>query len=150
MSETKQIKKWHWIVLLVIVLLAMVSKFYAMYWPKAEIKIAGQEIKVILADNQKHRIKGLAGRDDLGEYGAMLFVYSDLSQHGMSLSGVKFPVDIIWINGREIVDIAPSLWPTDQTLPYFARGESNLVLELPAGFVEKNKIKIGDSVEIKK
>lgn len=80
----------------------------------------------------------------------MLFVYSDLSQHGMSLSGVKFPVDIIWINGREIVDIAPSLWPTDQTLPYFARGESNLVLELPAGFVEKNKIKIGDSVEIKK
>jgi uncharacterized membrane protein (UPF0127 family) len=71
----------------------------------------------------------------------------------MVMRDMNFPLDIIWLDGFTIVDMAPNLQPekgrTEEDLtPYFARLPSTLVLEVPTGFITQNKLKIGDRIEI--
>lgn len=154
LTETKEIKTWQWIAVGLIIMAALGYKAYTVfYWPRAEIKIAGQEFRVIVADTDKHRFKGLSDKNSLGKYGGMLFVFRETSQHTMVMRDMRFPLDIIWIEKGRVVDIAPNLKPEygleeDELTPYFARASSDMVLELPAGFAEKYGLKIGDRVEI--
>lgn len=53
----------------------------------------------------------------------------------------------------EVVDIAPKALPQPDAkvadlVPYIARGASNLVLELPAGWADIHSLKIGDKLYI--
>ncbi|TAN33827.1 DUF192 domain-containing protein [Patescibacteria group bacterium] len=151
--ENKQIKKWEWIMLLVILGFSIFGKIYYSRWPTAVVKIGGREVSVLVADNELHRFKGWSKRDDMGKYGGMLFVFPERGQHAMVMRDMRFPLDIIWIDGTKIVDIAPNLQPdpanTEAGLtPYFARLPSTLVLELSSGFTQKNGVKIGDTISI--
>lgn len=152
-KETKQPKKWHYIFFAVVILLFVGLKAYAYYWPKATININGRILKVLVADTQQNRIKGWSGKKDMGKYDGMLFVFPEKAQHTMVMRDMNFSLDIIWIDGFTIVDMAPNLKPEkgraeEDLTPYFARLPSTLVLELPAGFLIQNKLKIGDRIEI--
>lgn len=150
-----EVKKWHWWFLLLLILTAFVFKGYAAYWPKAVIKINEQELKVLVADTADHRYRGWSGKKDMGSYDGMLFVYPNLGQHTMVMRKMNFPLDIIWLKNLQIIDIAPNVMPENKNTeaeyaPYFARTDSNLVLEMPAGFALENNLKIGDKIEILK
>lgn len=154
-KQSKQPKKWHYIFFAVVVLLFIGLKIYSYYWPKATININGRILKVLVADTQQNRLKGWSGQKDMGQYDGMLFVFPEKSQHAMVMRDMNFPLDIIWINGLTIVDMAPNLQPEkgraeEDLTPYFARLPSTLVLEVPAGFIAQNKLKIGDVIEIVK
>ena len=152
-KETKQPKKWHYIFFAIVVLLFVGLKAYAYYWPKATVNINGRILTVLLADTEQHRIKGWSGKKDMGKYDGMLFVFPEKAQHTMVMRDMNFPLDIIWLDGFTIVDMAPNLQPEkgraeEDLTPYFARLSSTLVLELPAGFIKQNSLKIGDRIEI--
>src|SRR3989338_5896892 len=132
-------KKWHLILIAVVILAAVVFKIYGSLWTKRNIRVGGEEIRVLVADTKMHRIQGWSNRKDMGGYGGMLFVFPSADQHTMVMRDMLFPLDIIWFNGRTIVDMAPNLPPERgkseaELTPYFARLPSTLVLELPAGF----------------
>jgi len=153
MRKKVEFKKWHLILVVAIIVLSIGGRFYAAWWPKGEVKIAGQSVKVLIADTDKHRFRGWSKEKDMGNYGGMLFVYPVTGQHAMVMRDMNFALDIVWLDGLAIVDMAPNLPPEPgyseaQLTPYFSRLPSNLVLELPAGFIEKNGLKIGDKVEI--
>lgn len=154
MQESKPFKTWHLILLVAVTLLAVGSMIYNSLWKKATIKIGGQEMYVLVADNYKHQVKGWSDRKDMGKYGGMLFVFPDLGQHAMVMRDMLFPLDIVWFNGGKIIDIAPNLPPEKSGVPedklviYRARTDSDMVLEVPAGFMQKNGLKIGDSIQI--
>ena len=152
-KEPKQPKKWHYIFFIVVILLTIGLKAYSYYWPKATININGRILKVSVADTAQNRIKGWSGKKDMGKYDGMLFVFSEKSQHTMVMRDMNFPLDIIWLDGFTIVDMAPNLQPEknraeEDLTPYFARLPSTMVLEVPAGFVMENKLKIGDRIEV--
>jgi uncharacterized protein len=149
----KTFKKWHLSALMIIVLFSVGMKLYSLRWPRAVVHIGNQNLTVLLADTNQHRFKGLSDRDNLGVFDGMLFLFPDRGQHGMVMRDMHFPLDIVWIDGDSIVDIAPNLAPEPgrteaQLTPYFSRGASTLVLELPAGFVAKNGISVGDRVVV--
>lgn len=155
MKESKPFKTWHLILLILVIVISVGYKIYGSLWTKATVKIGGQEIHVLVADTYNHRLKGWSDRKDMGKYGGMLFVFPDRSQHAMVMRGMHFPLDIVWLDGNKIIDIAPNLSPQpgvpeDQLTVYMARTASTLVLELPAGFKERIGLKIGDTVEISK
>jgi len=136
----------------VIIVLAVALKLYSFYWPSTEIKINGQILKVLVAKDYKHLTKGLSGRENLGKYDGMLFVFNNRAQHAMIMRDMKFSIDFIWIDRGVIVDIAPSapLEPGKQESEYFryiARDLSTRVLEVPAGTALGRGWKIGDRVE---
>jgi uncharacterized membrane protein (UPF0127 family) len=152
-KEVKPLKKWHYIFFAVLILLFIGIKAYSYYWPKTTININGRILTVLLADTEQNRFKGWSGKKDMGKYDGMLFVFPEKAQHTMVMRNMNFPLDIIWIDGFTIVDMAPNLQPEpgraeEELTPYFARLPSTLVLEVPAGFVTQNKLKIGDRIEI--
>lgn len=153
-GEKIQGKAWQYYLLGIIVLFSLGLKLYsAMYWPEANVKVNNENLKVLVANNYRHWQKGLGGRKNLGEYDGMLFVFPEVRQHTFVMRDMEFPIDIIWIKNGEIVDIAPNVpiepgKTVSELLPYIARDESSLVLELPAGRAIELGLKIGDRIEI--
>ena len=153
MREKKPFKKWHLILLVIIIVFAMGKKIYDSFWSKATIRIGGQEVRVLVADTTARRSKGWSDRKNIGRYGGMLFVFPDSARYAMVMRDMRFPLDIVWLDGTKIIDIAPNL-PPEPNVPeekltvYGARASSTMVLELPAGFMERTGLKIGDTIEI--
>lgn len=146
-------KKWHLVLLAAIIIAAVGFKIYGSFWTERTIWLGGEKFQVLVADTQSHRAAGWSNRKDMGKYGGMLFVFPARGQHTMVMRKMLFPLDIIWIDGRTIVDMAPNLppepWRSEAELtPYFARLPSTLVLEVPAGFIKAHRLKIGDQIEI--
>lgn len=145
-------KKWHLIILAIIVVSFIFLKLYDwLYWPHSEIVINERKLTVLVADTPTHWAKGWSGKNDMGNYQGMLFKFADKRQHVMVMRDMEFPLDIVWLDGNVVIDMAPGLAPEkgkqDGDLTrYGARLPSTAVLELPAGFLEANGLKIGDNV----
>lgn len=152
-TKPKKMKAWHYIFFAIVIIWAIGLKVYIAYWPKTELDINGRMLKVLVADTPDHRFEGWSNKKSMGRYDGMLFVFNERSQHTMVMRDMKFPLDIVWLDGLNIVDMAPNVQPEDnipeeELTPYFARLSSTMVLELPAGFIGANQLKIGDKIEI--
>lgn len=110
--------------------------------------IAGQVIKVELADTPEKQRQGLSGRDELSPNTGMLFVFPLSSKQGFWMKDMKFSIDMIWITeeGR-VVFIEHSATPESYPKVFTPDQDAKYVLEVPAGFALKNKLKVGDVVE---
>lgn len=154
MAKNKKVSNLQLIIIGLIILFSFGLKlYYDYYWPKAQVRVNGQTLNVLVANNMKHWTRGLGGRKDLGEHDGMIFLFPATQQHVFVMCDMQFPIDIIWIKEGKIVDMAPNV-PLDPAkteedlLPYAARDISSSVLELKAGLVESLQLKIGDKVEI--
>ena len=151
--KPREFKRWHMYLLIIMIVVAIGYKLYSSIWPKGIVVIGGETISVLVANNFPHLYKGWSDRDSMGEYGGMLFVFLRKDQHAMVMRNMRFPLDIVWLNGNTIVDIAPNAVPEpgrseSQLTPYFARLPSTFVLELPAGFTSKYGVKVGDTIKL--
>ncbi len=116
----------------------------------AIIKINETIFEVEIADTILGRAKGLSGRKTLEENKGMLFIFKRPSKQSFWMVGMKFPLDIIWISGNEIVDILKNIQPPKNgELPAIVSPSIKVdkVLEIPAGSVDKFDIKTGDKLE---
>ncbi len=112
---------------------------------------SGTKISAEVADNPETRQHGLMFRDHLSDNGGMLFIFSEPGFHLFWMKNCKFPLDIIWLNeSKEVIyiskatppcrsDICPSYGPTDKKALY--------VIEVVAGFTEKERLKLGLKVK---
>lgn len=120
-----------------------------------EITIGSTKITADIADTQAKRTQGLSGKVSLGEGAGMLFIFDQKKVFpSIWMKDMLISIDIIWITDGKVVKI-------DANVPVPAKGiaESNLklyypdkpidyVLEVNAGFSEKNNIKIGSEVDL--
>lgn len=121
------------------------------------VSIDDKIVKVELADTKELREQGLGGKSFLDENSGMLFVFDDKNvTPGFWMKGMLIPLDIIWIANGKIVHIdhsaqAPKAGEPDSQLKiYPAPQPIDYVLEVNAGFTEKNNILKGDSVNVSK
>jgi uncharacterized membrane protein (UPF0127 family) len=63
------------------------------------IMIGERCLTVQVADTPEERAQGLRGRDDLGKFDGMLFVFEADSNAQFTMSGVKFPLTIGFYEG---------------------------------------------------
>ncbi len=149
MKEKVTIKKWQIIFFVILIVCSVGLWLWQSHWPRALIKVNGEELNVLLADTPYHYYVGLGGRNSWGNFAGMLFVFPDSSQHGIVMRNMNFPIDIVWLDHGRIIDFAqnvpiePGVKDGDLVV-YYPRVNGNLVLELPAGWVLKNGLKIGD------
>lgn len=111
------------------------------------VKIAGKTLKIELANTTEKQIRGLSGRESIGEEEGMLFVFSEKGKNYFWMKDMKFPIDIIWIDENlKIIYIKNNALP--ESFPDFFGPEedSKYVLEVLGSFSEKNNLKVGDSV----
>lgn len=122
--------------------------------PKPVVSVAGVKITVEIADTDEKRSKGLSGRDSLHENEGMLFVFG--TEGGYSnkdttpsfwMKAMLIPLDIIWINDGKVVKIDKNVAIKPEDKRYTPGQPIDYVLEVTAGFSDKNILKVGDAAE---
>lgn len=105
-------------------------------------------VETAVTDAEKE--KGLGYRDSLKSDHGMLFIYDHPEQYQYWMKGMRFPLDFIWISNKTVIDITKNVHPTtDGQLPvYTPRLPVDKVLEVNAGVVDTDNIKIGDIIKI--
>lgn len=151
LNKKSKPKKWKMVFLIFILLFFVGLKFYYdFYTPKDTVRVGDGVFNVYVAKLPDKWHKGLSGKEDLGKYDGMLFKFYKKGQHAIVMRDMYFPIDIVWIDGNKVVDIAPNVEPepdkaeADLTV-YLSRLPANYVLELKAGTMEKYGLKIGDN-----
>ncbi|MDF2768030.1 MAG: uncharacterized protein K0S91_865 [Nitrososphaeraceae archaeon] len=118
---------------------------------QTKVTINNFDLTVYLAMTNEQIIKGLVIKDQLKENEGMLFVYQLPAKYTFSMRGMKFPIDIIWLdNARKVIHIEHSLepCPSDIDCPKFIPSAAALyVLETIAGFSNRHDVKIGTQID---
>ena len=120
-----------------------------------EIKVGSTLINVEVADTMDKRTKGLSGRNSMDLNYGMLFVFDSKGILPVFwMKGMLFPLDFIWIANGKIVKVdrnipIPKADTPDENLPtYKTTVPIDYVLEVNAGFIDKNNIKVDDPVDL--
>lgn len=128
---------------------AVFRKPFDLFQKSSLLSIAGHEIKVEVADTDEKRNRGLGGRKKLGENEGMIFTFEIPEKYSFWMKDMRFPLDIIWIDERkEIIAISENISPDTYPTSFFPSDPVKYVLEVNASWAKKNRIKIGDSIEL--
>jgi len=106
-------------------------------------------ITVEIADDRSEQTLGLSDRQELEDRRGLLFLYQEKHIPSYWMKDMRFPIDIIWIDGVTVVGFEEFLQPEDPpTTLYSPKAPVDKVLEVSAGFVRENSLNIGDILDI--
>ncbi|MEK7560176.1 MAG: DUF192 domain-containing protein [Patescibacteria group bacterium] len=113
------------------------------------ILIAGKQIKIDIADTEEKRSRGLSGKKSLPENAGMLFVFGIPAQYSFWMKDMRFSIDIIWIDEtKKIVAVSENISPDTYPASFSPSDPVKYVLEVNAGWTQKNGIVVGDNIEL--
>ncbi len=118
------------------------------------ITVGAKTLSVEVADTESEKQKGLGGKSNLPQDSGMLFVFaSKQARHTFWMKDMQFAIDIIWISNGKVVQIdkdaktEPGV--ADQNLRrYSSQVSVDYILEVNAGFSDRNNIKVGDATTL--
>jgi uncharacterized membrane protein (UPF0127 family) len=93
--------------------------------------------------------RGLGGRSQMPLDEGMLFELQYEDIHSFWMKDMLIPIDIIWINGDKVVEMAEYLPPPrryEVPVTHTPSALANRVLEVNAGMVESTGLKVGDRI----
>lgn len=111
-------------------------------------KINNQTFKLEVAKTEEEKQIGLSKHKKLSEDKGMIFIFDKPSYYSFWMKDMKFPIDILYINGDRIVTIYESQ-QVGSPIVVSPSEPSDKVLEIKAGLAKKYKIKLGDKVTFK-
>lgn len=104
-------------------------------------------IMIAKAETVEQQTQGLSGQTSIGENQGLLFAFDFDGKKGIWMKGMLFPIDVIWLDSNlKIVHIKENFLPESYPSAESSSVPARYVLELQAGFVQKNTIKIGDTL----
>ncbi len=104
-------------------------------------------LDIEVVDKEEDRMRGLMDRYNLPETAGMLFIFPDEEPRSFWMKNTFISLDIIYINSRkEIVSIQKYTQPKS-TYSIPSEKPAMYVLEVNAGFTDKNGINPGDKIE---
>jgi hypothetical protein len=119
---------------------------------KAKVTVKGFELNADVPVTNELMAKGLAVKNQLKENEAMLFVIEDPAKNSFWMKDMKFPIDIIWLDGNgKAVHIEHNLQPCVSTFIcpiYTPNIDSQYVLETVTGFTQRHNISVGNNIEL--
>ncbi|MCI0529898.1 MAG: DUF192 domain-containing protein [Nitrospira sp.] len=107
---------------------------------------SGTKITAEVADTIPKRMLGLMFREHLSPAHGMLFIFENADYHGIWMKNCRIPLDILWLNqDRRIIHMEEGVPPCkDNPCPTYQPLQKALyVLELNAGLIAKEKMKLG-------
>lgn len=123
-------------------------------YTKRNIAVGQTLMSVEVADTADKRRVGLSGRDSLGDKEGMLFVFPEKKKYQFWMKEVRLPLDFIFIRDGKVVDLLkevpiPLTSQKDSELPvYEPTTPIDMLLEVQAGFISQNNIKVGDVIRL--
>ncbi len=119
----------------------------------AKALIGEEKIEIEIVQTPEKKSKGLSGRKYLAFDKGMLFLYLIPKRYKFWMKDMLFPIDILWIKNGKIVEIDEDIpcfsdMPLSELPIYKPDKPVTAVLEVNAGFVDRNNIKVGDKLQI--
>jgi uncharacterized membrane protein (UPF0127 family) len=122
----------------------------------AKVTVNGFNVMADVAVTDEQMTKGLDIKNNLTENQGMLFVFQQPGRYGFWMMGMKFPIDIIWLDSNDTVThIEHSLEPclpnsfgrSYLLCPTYSPEKGSLyVLETVSGFSVKHNVRVGTHV----
>lgn len=120
-------------------------------------KVGGQNLQIEIADTPEKMAAGLSGRPSLNSNQGMLFDFKNQKVFPQFwMKDMNFNLDLIWIADGKIVGITPNVPAPvkdqgskikDAAVPSYSPPKPvDQVLEVNAGWSEKNNIEVGEEV----
>ncbi len=119
----------------------------------ATITVGETPLEVELAIEPEERARGLGFREGLAPGTGMLFVAEEPRVENFWMKGMRFCLDIVWIEGGQVVGAAEHACPDpdgtpDEARARFSSGEPvSFVLEVPAGWLAAHGYGAGTLVD---
>lgn len=115
---------------------------------KATGILADTPLELELAQTPAQWEKGLSHRASLSNGSGMLFIFPQFHVPLFWMKDVNFPLDMIWLSNNMVVDMSLNVPVDNSDNPptVSPKVPVSMVLEVPAGWVEKHEIKLGDSL----
>lgn len=137
------------LIILVILLNYVSSEFFSLkYWnPIRRVHVKNVVVKAEEVSRKEKIEIGLAGRSGLGNGRGMIFLMPQDDFQRFWMKGMRFAIDIIWIENGRVIGCEGRISPDDQRI-FTSPEKASLVLEVNAGFCEQNNIQVNDSVII--
>ncbi|HUD19126.1 MAG TPA: DUF192 domain-containing protein [Patescibacteria group bacterium] len=131
-------------------LLLVVAIYYIKHPLAVRVQIDGHVFVVDVAVTNQEKELGLGNRDYMPPDHGMLFVYDHVEAYSYWMKGMRFPLDMVWIKDKTIVDITKNIpVSVNGSLPiYTPKVPVDKVLELNAGTSDTYQIKPGDTLLI--
>ena len=96
-----------------------------------------------IADNILTRVRGLLGRDGLGEDEGLLIVPCP----SIHMFGMKFSLDVVFLSRENVVvDFVENIAPGKHYVAKKTHGKAHSALELAAGTIARHNIEIGQKL----
>jgi uncharacterized protein len=118
---------------------------------QARVNVNGFEIMADIAMTGEQKEKGLSIKDSLKEDEGMLFIFEREGKYNFWMNGMKFPIDILWLDSAgKVVHIEPNLQPcvsNNNCTDYAPSKDILYVLEVVAGFAERHNVEIGTDID---
>ncbi len=116
------------------------------------VTVGSAKLKIETAKTEAERTQGLSDRDNMCSDCGMLFVFDKTGDYGIWMRRMHFDIDILWLADNKVVDItydvrkpSPEEFESPKTI-YKSKVPVDKVLEVNAGWAEKNQIKVGDII----
>ena len=105
------------------------------------LQIAGQTLRVQVAETQAQLTQGLSGTDQLLEGHGMLFAFTTSRTWQFWMKDMRYPLDIIWLDEhKQVLYIAQNLAPNTYPKLFGPDKPARYVLEVPAGYAQRYQI----------
>lgn len=117
----------------------------------SQVIINGSKFSVEVADEEEERKRGLSERLSLDEKRGMLFIFPNVGDRSFWMKDMKFNLDFVFIRKDQVVDLVKDVpFPPsgEPVATVNSRTSFDMVLEVNAGTIEKDKIKLGDKVAV--
>lgn len=143
-------KKFFWFFLVLLFLMTLFfyiqSNIYSFRGNMIKkIELGGKIFRFEIVDSPNKMVLGLSGRKKMCLYCGMLFVFSENKNHSFWMKNMKFPLDIIWLEKGIVKKIEKNI-PADSPHIFSPNTDSDIVLEINGGIVERLDIKEGDFI----
>lgn len=112
------------------------------------LEIENSILQVEIAISEEKKVAGLSNKEFLTADGGMLFVFSQKGSYVFEMRDMNFDLDFIFIKDDEIIDVKKSVSRNFEE-GIRGNGEYDKVLEVNAGWFEKNGIKTGSKISWK-
>ena len=125
-------------------------KVFAAVEAGAELQIGETDFSVDVAASSVAQVRGLSWRETMAADSGMVFVYTQPRHQSFWMYGMQFPLDFVWIRDFTVIGIHENVGHPEANNGEIIRVSSpepaDMVLEINAGEIAKNGIKVGDPV----
>jgi len=111
---------------------------------QTRVRVGGERMRVVIADESAERVQGLRARRDVGPYDGMLFVFDEPTDTAFTMSTVPVALDIGFYDERgRVVDrlrMAPCPGAESDCPLYEPDGRLTYALETLAGDLPRGRL----------